>query len=166
MRSEAAAGGQRIGRCRLPVCAPHTVRAAVSLAPDRQFLPTLAQQISIAHTTESNRTSAFVYGYNPDRFGNPDKTKPVGIPTNFAITVNDNGAFFNARDPLDNRILFKDGGYNGGTLKAQARIMIHELAHLLDVPGFQPDFGSPEAGRANDKLVETNCKALVASIQQ
>ena len=116
-------------------------------------------QTSVVPTLATNRISAFKYGTNPD------KTKPVGVPTSFSVTVNDNGAFFNRYDPLDNRYEFKEGKYYGGTTKAQARILIHELAHLVFVPGFLPDFGDPKAAKNNDDLIQRHCSALVERIQ-
>jgi hypothetical protein len=48
------------------------------------------------------------------------------------------------------------GKLTGGTARAQAFILLHELAHALSASNFQPDFNNREAGH-NDKLVEENC---------
>ena len=55
--------------------------------------------------------------------------------------------------------------YPGGTLKAQATILIHELAHILSATGFQNDAGIPKAGKANNKLVDKNCRNLIGGLQ-
>ena len=51
-------------------------------------------------------------------------------------------------------------GYEGGTLQAQAAILIHELAHLQNAnhgaKGFKAEAGDKQAGRDNDKLVDQN----------
>jgi RHS repeat-associated protein len=85
--------------------------------------------------------------------------QPVGVPVTAALTVNNNGAFFNSG--------FKVGakGYQGGTLQAQATILIHELAHILGAAGFQADNGNPAAGRSNDNLVNQNCGKLIAGLK-
>jgi hypothetical protein len=56
------------------------------------------------------------------------------------------------------------------SLKAQATILIHELGHLLSdahlgASGFQHDFGIPKAGKANDALVDQNCRPLIEGLQ-
>jgi RHS repeat-associated protein len=83
----------------------------------------------------------------------------VGVPVTAAFTVNNNGAFFNAG--------FKVGtqGYQGGTLQAQATILIHELAHIVGAAGFQPDNGNPKAGQSNDNLVNQNCGRLISGLK-
>lgn len=86
----------------------------------------------------------------------------------WAITVNDQGAFFNAK--LGDRTLTVGRrAYTGGTLKAQAAILIHELGHVMNqqggTAGFQSDAGNKQAGRANDKLVDTYCGTLIKSLK-
>jgi hypothetical protein len=107
--------------------------------------------------------AAFHYGTNPDR-------SSVGVPSNFSITVNDNGAFFNATDQKGHSFIIGKRSYPGNTLKAQATILIHELGHLLSdaglgASGFQHDFGIPKAGKANDALVDQNCRPLIEGLQ-
>ena len=82
-------------------------------------------------------TAAFV------GISNQDKTR-TGVPVGWNITVNDQGAFFNAK--LDDKT-FTVGrrAYKGGTLKAQAAILIHELGHLMNEVGGAGDF-QPEQG--------------------
>lgn len=89
---------------------------------------------------------------------NADGT-PAGVPPDSAFTVNDNGAFFSQTY----RVGVKN--YTGGTLEAQAAIIIHELAHILTVAGFVPDVGSASAGRRNDELVEKNCGNLIRGLK-
>lgn len=49
------------------------------------------------------------------------------------------------------------GGFTGGTNKAQAYILLHELAHFLGAEGFKSDFGNPQAQADNEKRVKQNC---------
>jgi hypothetical protein len=55
--------------------------------------------------------------------------------------------------------------YAGNTLRAQATILLHETAHQITVSGFQPDNGIPKAGKANDNLVDQNCRQLIEGLQ-
>jgi len=108
-----------------------------------------------------NETAAFVGTRNQDG-------TPTGVPGGVAITVNDKGAFFNAK--LDDKT-FTVGrrAYTGGALKAQAAILIHELGHLMNesggAAGFQSDAGNKQAGRANDKLVDQYCGRLIGGLR-
>jgi hypothetical protein len=108
-------------------------------------------------TFNLNNVAAFTYGVNPDN-------SPVGIPKNLAITVNDNGAFFNPQFTVGIR------NYPGNGLRSQATILIHELSHLLshandDANLFQDDFGIPKAEKWNNTLVDQNCRALIEGLQ-
>jgi hypothetical protein len=93
----------------------------------------------------------------------------TGIPAGIITAVNDNGAFFNATtaNGQGQTLTFGVGprAYNGGTLKAQAFILLHELGHGISIAGFQNDNGIPKAGKANDKLVDQNCRSLIEGIQ-
>jgi len=68
-----------------------------------------------------------------------------------------------SREPMVPGMIWESGcretrhNYQGGTLQAQATILIHELAHLFEISGFKPDFGNAAAGRDNDKAVDKNC---------
>jgi hypothetical protein len=42
---------------------------------------------------------------------------------------------------------------------------IHELGHVMTITGFQEDAGIPKAGKANDKLVDQNCRSLIEGLQ-
>ena len=87
-------------------------------------------------------------------------TGPVeGVPPGAAFTVNSNGAFFNATFQTGHR------NYRGGTLRAQATILIHELAHTVGAAGFQSDLNNTMAGRANDKLVDQNCREFIEGLK-
>jgi RHS repeat-associated protein len=103
----------------------------------------------------SNTTAAFVGNVNSD--GSP----VAGLPKDSTITVNTNGAFFNSGYTVSG------GGvrYPGGTLKAQAFILIHELAHEVEAAGFQPDAGSSTAEASNNNLVQKNCGKQIAALQ-
>ena len=97
---------------------------------------------------------------------NPDGTL-TGLPASVAIAVNDTGAFFNAKLG-DKTFTVGRRSYTGGTLKAQAAILVHELGHLMNAEGgaagFQADAGSKNAGRANDKLVDKYCGKLIVGL--
>jgi hypothetical protein len=79
--------------------------------------------------------------------------------------VNSNGAFFKAKDSTGALLSVGARGYTGGTLKAQAAILIHELGHILDAAGFTPDFGDAKAGKLNDNLVDKNCGKLIGGLK-
>ena len=87
---------------------------------------------------------------------------------NYAFTVNDQGAFFNAKW-VDKTFTVGPHAYSRGTLKAQAEILIHEVSHQMNpgggAAGFQGDVGKPTAGRANEKLVDMNCGTLIRSLR-
>jgi hypothetical protein len=101
---------------------------------------------------------------------NPDKTLVAGVPISAVFTVNDIGGFFNANFPNSppyrgQQQLVGTREYIGNTLRAQAAILIHETAHQITVSGFQDDFGKPKVVKANDKLVDTNCRQLIEGLQ-
>ncbi|NWG14298.1 MAG: hypothetical protein HXY20_12260 [Acidobacteria bacterium] len=75
------------------------------------------------------------------------------LPPGYAIAVNDTGAFFS-----DNYVV---AGHSGGSSQAQVFILLHEFAHLLEAPGFKPDFESKKAGSANDRLATKHCGKTV-----
>jgi hypothetical protein len=108
-----------------------------------------------------SKTAAFVGTRNKDG-------TLTGTPASAAITVNDTGAFFNA---MLGKLTFTVGphAYSGGTLKAQASILIHELGHLMKsiggANGFLPDVGEKEAGRSNDHLVDLYCGKLIGGLK-
>jgi len=59
------------------------------------------------------------------------------FPVGTSMTVNDNGAFYLANDANGNAFTIGARHYTGGTLEAQAAILIHETAHGVTVAGFQ-----------------------------
>ena len=71
------------------------------------------------------------------------------------IVVNDNGAFFSSRQSTAN------GKIRGGTFQARVFIMLHELAHSLEIKGFEKDFGNDAVGKANNKLVLKHCEKML-----
>lgn len=89
----------------------------------------------------------------------------AGVPETAAFTVNANGAFFNSTTPDGKRFFVGTLGYVGNTLRGDATILIHELAHTLGAAGFQSDFGNDKAGAANDKLVDKNCGKLIGGLR-
>ena len=82
-----------------------------------------------------------------------------------AITVNANGAFFNSFDSSGAQFIVGAANYAGGTLQAQAAILIHEPAHVPGAEGFQPDAGNAQAGISNDRLVDQNCGKLIGGLK-
>ena len=108
-----------------------------------------------------NDIAAFVGGRNQDG-------TPTGTAASAAISVNDSGAFFNAKLG-DKTFTVGRRAYTGGTLKAQAAVLIHELGHLMNAvggaAGFQADAGNRKAGRANDQLVDQNCGKLIGGLK-
>ena len=100
-------------------------------------------------------TAAFVGNLNPD--GTPVQ----GLPIDSSITVNTNGAFFSKE--------YSVGGYVGGSLQAQAFILLHEIAHEVGAEGFQDDAGASLAARQaqnrNNQLVSQNCGKEIKALQ-
>ena len=105
-------------------------------------------------------TAAFVGNINPNGAPVP------GLPGDSSITINQNGAFFNAGF---GNLTFSVGSgrtkYAGGTLQAQAFILLHELAHEVGAPGFLPDAGSSKNEEHNNKLVQQHCGRQVQALQ-
>jgi RHS repeat-associated protein len=83
-------------------------------------------------------------------------TYGTDVPPGYAaMVINDNGAFFNNAYSVD------EGNLVGDTPRAQAFILLHELAHALNAKGFQNDLNNTKAGQANDKLIESNCQTTL-----
>ena len=83
-------------------------------------------------------------------------TGGTDIPAGTAsIVVNNTGAFFNSGFTVD------AGKYQGGTVKADVFILLHELGHALGATGFQADYNNSAAGKSNDKLIGSNCSATL-----
>src|SRR5579863_3529993 len=90
----------------------------------------------------------------------------TGVPGSAAFTINPSGAFFTANAPGGGTLTVGAGNWMGGTLQAQAAILIHELAHLVQAAGFVPDTGGTPAQnaanvKANDAAVNKNCGNLI-----
>jgi RHS repeat-associated protein len=117
---------------------------------------------SFGHGAFSNNTTAAFAGTR-----NADGS-PTGVPGSAAFAVNDNGAFFNSTINGEN-VTVGPNHYTGGSLQAQAAILIHEIAHIMNpdggAPGFQKDFGNDKAGRSNDNLVNKNCGKLIGGLK-
>jgi hypothetical protein len=98
---------------------------------------------------------------------NPDGTVIPGLPLTPVFLVNNLGAFFNEFKNGDSTKPFLVGrrNYPGDSLRAQATILIHETAHQISVPGFQPDFSSTKAEKNNNKAVDKNCGQLIEGLQ-
>ncbi len=108
-----------------------------------------------------NHTAAFVGQHNLDG-------TPTGVPDGVGFAVNDTGSFFNAKDG-DKTFTVGRRAYAGGTLRAQAAILTHELGHLMNAvggaAGFKADLGKWQAGRDNDNLVDQYCGKLIGSLK-
>jgi len=105
---------------------------------------------------------------------NEDKS-PTNWPTNLVTLVNDVSGFYNGSYIAYNPayltgqktypLLVGTQGYTGGTLRAQAAILLHEFGHSLLIPNFeQNDFGSTEKEEFNDSLVNTNCRRMIEAL--
>jgi hypothetical protein len=98
---------------------------------------------------------------------NKDGT-PSGVPVGYIFTVNDKGSFFNAKSG-DSTFTVDGRAYNVNTMKARAFILVHELGHQMSdmqgAAGFQSDALNEKAGRATDKLVDTNCRKLIEDLK-
>ena len=84
-------------------------------------------------------------------------TGGTNLPPGALLTVNLSGAFFSSS--VNTGYM---GNIGGGTDLAKAFILLHELGHLTDAAGFQPnDSGSTQGGIANQNsnnlLVQQNC---------
>ncbi|MCX6620681.1 MAG: hypothetical protein NTY38_06315 [Acidobacteria bacterium] len=105
----------------------------------------------IAHGVMQSEINAFTGGRSGDFEGESLSQAEDAIGA-FAIMVNDNGAFFSAGGSTNN------GKVTGATSAARSFILLHELAHSLDVSGFQPDYQNAPAGKANNNLINDNCE--------
>lgn len=77
-----------------------------------------------------------------------------------AIMVNGVGAFFRPRFTLANGLI------EGGTDRARAFILLHELAHgLLPPQNFENDFGDSAAQVRNDAKVLANCSKTIQRVR-
>jgi hypothetical protein len=105
--------------------------------------------------TNKWQIAAFKTGGNPDR-------SPTGVPAGWLLTFNDRGAFYNG-SAGGGDIAVGLARYKGNTPRAQAEIVLHELAHMVvEEPLFLPDFGNnhPGAKLFNDIQIVNNCGAL------
>lgn len=76
----------------------------------------------------------------------------TGVGANqVGIALNKQGAFFNADVTTNN------GRISGNTDRARVFILIHELAHFNQVPGFQSDRGNAKAGTGNNNMIQKYC---------
>jgi hypothetical protein len=53
------------------------------------------------------------------------------------------------------------GQYKGGTNPAKVEILLHELGHAVNAPGFQADYNSQNKIDANDRIIMTGCKSVL-----
>ncbi|HEU0120872.1 MAG TPA: hypothetical protein VFQ91_10135 [Bryobacteraceae bacterium] len=78
-----------------------------------------------------------------------------------AMVCSTNSAFFIG----GLRFKVNAGKINGGTYKATVFIILYELGHAVSANGFQNDFGNNDAGKANDKMIEKECKKTLDRIK-
>jgi hypothetical protein len=95
-----------------------------------------------------------------DNINNASTNSGVG---GFAIIFNVNGSAYNSRGPRSSGIQFNGqiSGINPGSQRQGVFTMIHELAHLLNVPGFRSDGKSQDNVRRNNDDVWQNCQQTI-----
>src|ERR1700728_3763600 len=130
-----------------------------------QQIQVVLQQNNFGHGTVNIGTAVWYLNGAFSGTANPDKTPIPGIPASAVFTVNDVGAFFNATDNQGRPFTVGKRRDSGGTFTAQPTILIQEPAHKIRVTGFQPDCSAPKAGKANDQLVDTNCRKRIEGLQ-
>jgi RHS repeat-associated protein len=88
----------------------------------------------------------------------------TNIPDGYAAMVfNTSSAFFIGGLAPTFRV--NNGRIVGGTARAQAFIILHELAHAVAASGFKPDYGNSAAGRDNDNMINSQCKKTFESFK-
>jgi hypothetical protein len=103
---------------------------------------------------------------------NPNAAVANNIPEGWLIMFNDNGAFYNARNPSGGEMRSRRTGYLGGTPRQQAETVLHELAHLIvpvdQVPealkkqiGFLSDFHDDAAQDHNADMLNKYCGKVI-----
>ncbi len=126
--------------------------------------------LSVNHFGHATFNIAGKVAYNIAAFSgttNPDHTPIQGLQVTTAFVVSDDSGFFNQYVNGDQARQFLIGkrNYQGGSLRAQATILIHETAHQITVDGFQDDFGDDAAEDSNNKAVDKNCRQLIEGLQ-
>ena len=135
-----------------------------------ELIATLLSANTIGHGTFDVGTTAFAFAAGV-----------VGVPADSSITVNDVSAYFLNGDGrftsyfAGHRSDNLPGGpaappYRGATPQAQGTVLVHEIAHLINLrrgfpAGYQHDFGNKKAGEENDKLVDRFCRTLIQGLQ-
>ena len=85
----------------------------------------------------------------------------TGIPAGTMVTVNTSGAFFQS-GPSESVGYGVPDWIKGGSAAAQMLIVLHELAHVFEAPGFvQNDYGDTAAQKNNNQLVMQNCGSVI-----
>lgn len=89
----------------------------------------------------------------------------IKVPSNWDITVNDLGDFFNGTSNGQAMVTTPER-YPGGTIAAQAVILLHEVGHnlLLPPPFQQNDGANLTLSRGNDTQVYNHCQHLVEDL--
>ena len=94
--------------------------------------------------------------------GNPYTNAAVsGAVQGQAITVNDQGAFFNGSTPGGQSLTVGPNSLPGGTPGAQAFILLHELGHNTGV--LLNDLGNQNNLNANDANIQEHCAKTISS---
>lgn len=94
---------------------------------------------------------------NGDPFSNAAVSN--GLVPGQVTTINNQGAFFHPTTAAGTPMTIGPRGFAGGSPRAQAAIMLHELGHLTHV--LRPDAGNMKAVRANDKDINTHCAGTI-----
>lgn len=116
----------------------------------RSLIDTAGSPLVAHGSVIPNSIAAFTGGRQSD-FEPGDLNAAEAAVGNFAMLVNDDGAFFNSSFAVNNRRL------SGGTSRARRFILLHELGHSLSAPGFENDFNDAAAARRNDDRINQHC---------
>jgi RHS repeat-associated protein len=87
----------------------------------------------------------------------------TNLPSGMLITVNVNGAFFNA-GPSTAVGFGLPSWIQGGSAAAQGEILLHELGHVVNASGMQSDKGNNDAEARNNQLVMQHCGDIVNAL--
>jgi len=77
------------------------------------------------------------------------------------LTVNLSGAYFSGSEPVGNLV----HGINGGSNQAKLFILLHELAHLTQADGFQPEDNGRDLQNQNNSILLNKCGDFIASVR-
>jgi predicted Zn-dependent protease len=127
-----------------------------------QALPGLATMIAALEGDRHNEATILIghgtYNAMTGAFTGNDGSVPEG----YFITVNDASTFFTDAVPgHPNQYLMVALRYRGGTPQSQVFVLMHELGHVLEAPGFLADYNSIDNVMHNDSIIEKSCHAVI-----